>query len=98
MEREGGQDAKRVQSRWEEEEDVPYVKVGNFVLKADFDLEGDEFSRERARNELRETPEIVEQSLKDFRAMIKGKRIKGIRKWRLDSIAISIVHSILQCD
>ncbi|XP_003691961.2 alpha-tocopherol transfer protein [Apis florea] len=70
MEREGGQDAKRVQSRWMKE-DVPYLKIGNFVLMAE--LEEDEFSREKARNELRETPEIVEQSLKDFRAMIKAE-------------------------
>lgn len=77
MEREGGQDAKRVQSRWMKE-DVPYLKIDNFVLMAE--LEEDEFSREKARNELRETPEIVEQSLKDFRAMIKGKRIKRDKK------------------
>lgn len=68
MEEEGRQDANRVDSRWK---DVPYLKIGNLILKADFD-EGDEYFREKARDELRETPEIVEQSLKDLRTMVKG--------------------------
>ncbi|XP_006614082.1 alpha-tocopherol transfer protein-like [Apis dorsata] len=69
MEEEGRQDANRVDSRWK---DVPYLKIGNLILKADFD-EGDEYFREKARDELRETPEIVEQSLKDLRTMVKAE-------------------------
>lgn len=73
MEQEGRQDADRVaDSRWKT--DAPCLKMGNFVLKMDFD-EGDEYFREKARDELRETPEIVEQSLNDFRTMVKGNEI-----------------------
>lgn len=68
MEQEGKQDADRVDSRWK---DASYVKIGNYTLKLDFD-EGDEYFWEKARDELRETPEIVEQSLNDFRTMVKG--------------------------
>ncbi|KAG6798242.1 alpha-tocopherol transfer protein isoform X1 [Apis mellifera caucasica] len=71
MEQEGRQDADRVaDSRWKT--DAPCLKMGNFVLKMDFD-EGDEYFREKARDELRETPEIVEQSLNDFRTMVKAE-------------------------
>ncbi|PBC32778.1 Alpha-tocopherol transfer protein [Apis cerana cerana] len=68
MEQEGKQDADRVDSGWK---DASYVKIGNYTLKLDFD-EGDEYFWEKARDELRETPEIVEQSLNDFRTMVKG--------------------------
>lgn len=85
MEEEGRQDANRVDSRWK---DVPYLKIGNLILKADFD-EGDEYFREKARDELRETPEIVEQSLKDLRTMVKGNERDNVEKWPcFDSIAI----------
>lgn len=51
--------------------DVPEFKLGSFVLKADFE-DGNEFYTEKARNELRETPEVVEQALKDIRELLKG--------------------------
>lgn len=70
MERLGDQDACIVSTKSRE---LPHLKMGSSVLKADFD-EGDDFYREKTKNELRETPEVVEQALKDFKAMFKGTR------------------------
>lgn len=64
MELQGGQ----VGSQFE----IPRCKVGSFVLTAEFD-DGGETYREKARNELRETPEIVQQSLNDLRNLLKGE-------------------------
>ncbi|XP_012151156.1 alpha-tocopherol transfer protein isoform X1 [Megachile rotundata] len=52
--------------------EVPQFVAGNFVLKADFD-DGDEIFIQRAKNELRETPEVVQQALKDIRELLKGE-------------------------
>ncbi|XP_017792875.1 PREDICTED: alpha-tocopherol transfer protein-like isoform X2 [Habropoda laboriosa] len=52
--------------------DVPQLKLGNYVLKAEFD-DPDEFFREKARDELRETPEVVQQALKDIRMLLKDE-------------------------
>ncbi|XP_043594006.1 alpha-tocopherol transfer protein-like [Bombus pyrosoma] len=69
MERLGDQDACTVPTKSRE---LPHLKMGSSVLKADFD-EGDDFYREKTKNELRETPEVVEQALKDFKAMFKDE-------------------------
>ncbi|XP_076647670.1 alpha-tocopherol transfer protein isoform X1 [Halictus rubicundus] len=52
--------------------DVPCFKVDDFVLMADFD-DNDEFFREKAKKELRETPEVVQQALKDIKVMVQGE-------------------------
>ncbi|CAL7944009.1 unnamed protein product [Xylocopa violacea] len=52
--------------------DLPELKIGKYVFRAELD-EPDEFYLEKAKNELRETPEVVEQALKDFRALLKGE-------------------------
>lgn len=50
---------------------VPQFKMGNFTFTAEFD-DGDESYSQRAETELRETPEVVQQALKDIRVMIQG--------------------------
>ncbi|XP_031849816.1 alpha-tocopherol transfer protein isoform X2 [Nomia melanderi] len=52
--------------------EVPQFKVENFVLMAEFD-DGDESYRQKAENELRETPEVVQQALKDIRVLVQGE-------------------------
>lgn len=52
--------------------EVPQFTAGEFWLKAEFD-DGDESFHQRARNELRETPEVVQQALKDIRELLKGE-------------------------
>lgn len=52
--------------------DPPYLKIDDFVLESDFQ-EGDEYYREKAEKELRETPEVVQQALKDIRVLIQDE-------------------------
>ncbi|XP_076634477.1 alpha-tocopherol transfer protein isoform X2 [Colletes latitarsis] len=52
--------------------EVPQFKVDNFLLTVEFD-DGEEHYGEKARKELRETPEVVQQALKDIRALLKGE-------------------------
>ncbi|XP_076243160.1 clavesin-1 isoform X2 [Calliopsis andreniformis] len=52
--------------------DVPEFREGSFFLKADFDDIGEEF-REKARNELRETPDVVQQALQDIRNLLQAE-------------------------
>ncbi|XP_076764500.1 alpha-tocopherol transfer protein-like [Xylocopa sonorina] len=52
--------------------DLPQLKMGKYVFRAELE-EPDESYREKAKNELRETPEVVEQALKEFRALLKGE-------------------------
>lgn len=50
--------------------DVPQFKEGQFMLMADF--EEDEEYREKARTDLRETNEVVQQALEDIRTLLKS--------------------------
>ncbi|XP_076375368.1 alpha-tocopherol transfer protein isoform X1 [Megalopta genalis] len=52
--------------------DPPSFKVDDFILESDFQ-DGDEFYREKAEKELRETPEVVQQALKDIRVLLQGE-------------------------
>lgn len=52
--------------------EVPRFKIEDFILMADFD-DGDEFYREKAEKELRETPEVVQQALKDIKLMLQDE-------------------------
>ncbi|CAD1475267.1 unnamed protein product, partial [Heterotrigona itama] len=65
MERQGDQDVCIITTG-----DFPHFTIGSFMLKAEFD-DGGDFYSEKAKNELRETPEVVVQALKDFKAMLK---------------------------
>lgn len=51
--------------------ELPRFKIENFLLTVEFD-DGEEFYKEKARMELRETPEVVQQALKDIRMLVKG--------------------------
>lgn len=73
MERQGEKDVS-AKSR-----DMPHLKIGRSTLKIELD-DGGDFYVEKAKNELRETPEVVEQALKDFKAMLKGNGT--VRKWQ----------------
>ena len=74
MERQGEQDVCIVTTK---SRDLPHLKIGSSMLKAEFD-DGGDFYAEKAKNELRETPEVVEQALKDYKAMLKGT----VSKWQ----------------
>ncbi|XP_029035446.1 alpha-tocopherol transfer protein-like isoform X1 [Osmia bicornis bicornis] len=52
--------------------EIPQFTAGNFVLKAELD-DDDESFKEKAKNELRETPEVVQQALKDIRVILKAE-------------------------
>ena len=55
----------------ERAKNAPPLKLGKAEMK--FEPEDlDEFYVEKARNELRETPEIMKQALEEFRQMIEG--------------------------
>ncbi|KAK9306476.1 hypothetical protein QLX08_002852 [Tetragonisca angustula] len=69
MERQGEQDVCIVTTK---SRDLPHLKIGSSMLKAEFD-DGGDFYAEKAKNELRETPEVVEQALKDYKAMLKDE-------------------------
>lgn len=51
------------------EDNVPFVQLGECQLRLDLEDLNEEY-QERARNELRETPEIVERALLQFREYI----------------------------
>lgn len=76
MERQGEKDVCIITTK---SRDLPHLKIGSSTLKAEFD-DGGDFYAEKAKNELRETPEAVEQALKDFKAMLKGNGT--VRKWQ----------------
>jgi hypothetical protein len=53
----------------------PSIKIGEYVLKFEQDELGDEFE-ERARKELRETPEVVKDALIAFQDLIRSKELR----------------------
>jgi hypothetical protein len=54
------------------EDNVPFIQLGDHQLRLDLE-DLDETYKERAKNELRETPEVVENALRQFRELIIGK-------------------------
>lgn len=53
-------------------DDIPFVQLGKHVLRLDLEELDDEM-KERSRKELRETPEVVEESIAKLRELIAGK-------------------------
>jgi len=49
----------------------PYIQLGENILRLEFE-EIDSFYVEKARDELRETPEIVEESVCQLQKLIEG--------------------------
>ncbi|RZC39186.1 retinaldehyde-binding protein 1, partial [Asbolus verrucosus] len=54
------------------EDNVPFVQVGEHQLRLDLEELNEEY-KERAKNELRETPEIIESALRKLREYIMAK-------------------------
>lgn len=53
---------------------LPYIDLGKDVhLKLDFTEYSDKKSLDKAQEELRETPEVVETALKELRVLLSGK-------------------------
>ncbi|EFA03469.2 alpha-tocopherol transfer protein [Tribolium castaneum] len=52
------------------DDNVPFVQLGECQLRLDLE-DLDETYKERAKNELRETPEVVENALREFREFIQ---------------------------
>lgn len=53
-------------------DDVPFVQLGSYKLRLDLEDLDEEF-RELSRVELRETPEVVEESLARLKTLLEGK-------------------------
>lgn len=51
---------------------IPYIDLGSAVIRLDKE-EAPEWALEVARRELRETPDIVEASIKRFNELLDGK-------------------------
>lgn len=50
----------------------PYIPLGDYVLRLEEEeIEG--YFLKKAENELRETPDVVEQALEELRDLIRGK-------------------------
>lgn len=56
------------------EDGVPFVQLGQHKLRLDLEDLDEEFL-ERSRVELRETPEVVEESLARFKTLLEGKLV-----------------------
>lgn len=55
-----------------DDDGVPFIQLGKYKIK----LEKEELTGElkaKAKEELRETPDIVEKGLKELKALISGK-------------------------
>lgn len=55
------------------DDQVPYIDVGdNYKIRLEYEEVTDEFYIEKARTELRETPENIAVSLKELRELLQG--------------------------
>lgn len=52
-------------------DEVPFVQLGKHIMRLDLE-ELDEDMKERSRKELRETPEVVEESIATLRKLLEG--------------------------
>lgn len=55
---------------------VPFVTWGDNKIMLELNPIDDEVSKEKAKTELRETPEVVEQALIELRQLLKSKLTK----------------------
>jgi hypothetical protein len=53
----------------------PSIKIGEYVLKFEEEELGEEFE-ERARKELRETPEVVNDAIVALKDLIRSKELR----------------------
>lgn len=58
------------------EDDIPFIDLGKgYKIRLEYEDLTDEKYLEKARTELRETPEVVEKSLAELRKLIKGENL-----------------------
>lgn len=56
------------------EDNVPYIDLGNgYKVRLEYEEVTDEGSIDKAKNELRETPEIVAEALAELRRLLKAE-------------------------
>lgn len=62
------------------EKNVPFVNLGDgYEIRLEYENITEEKYLEKAKNELRESPEIVENGLQELRELIKSKLIMSFR-------------------
>jgi prefoldin subunit 5 len=60
------------------EDEIPFVDLGKgYKIRLEYEDLTDEKYLAKARDELRETPEIVENALAELRKLIKGEQFVG---------------------
>lgn len=56
------------------DKNVPFVNLGDgYQIRLEYESQLEEKYLEKARSELRETPDVVENALAEFREMIKSE-------------------------
>lgn len=56
------------------EDKIPFINLGSgYVIRLEYEDLTDEKYLEKARNELRESPENIENAIAELRKLIKGK-------------------------
>lgn len=56
------------------EDKIPFINLGSgYVIRLEYEDMKDEKYLEKARNELRESPENIENAIAELRKLIKGK-------------------------
>lgn len=56
-----------------DDDKTPYIQLGDLQVRLE-NQEPSAVAKEKARNELRETPEIVGPAIEELRALVKGKK------------------------
>lgn len=80
---------KKKMSLLNNDDGVPYIQLGKYQIK----LEKEELTEElkaKAKKELRESEDIVEQGFKELRALISGKKIHLTFKIRFTNLMFSL--------
>lgn len=61
------------------EDKIPYIDLGDgYVIRLEYEDLSDEKYIEKAKIELRETPEVVEAAISELRKLIKGKTSREV--------------------
>lgn len=56
---------------------IPYIDLGDgYIIRLEYEDLKDEKYIEKARTELRETPEVVKDAIEELRQLIKGEIFK----------------------
>ena len=72
-----------------DENNVPYVDIGkNYRLCLEKSEYNDQQSKQKAETELRETPEIVESAIKEFKILLQGNILLYALQYNLQKLEI----------